>query len=60
MSRRASRKGSRKNMNLTRQVFRNLEKIKTAREVSIKTTISWDTFFTLLLEDVERMGKAQA
>ena len=52
-------KRDRKNLNLSENVFRRFEKMKTARASRMKTNLSWDTFVNfLVLEEIERERKA--
>jgi hypothetical protein len=58
MSKDSGSKRERKNMNLSRQMFKKLEKIKGAKESSLGTTLTWDTFFNLLIDDMRKLKEA--
>jgi hypothetical protein len=58
MSKANGPKRERKNMNLSSQMFKKLERIKGEKERSLGTTLTWDTFFNLLIDDMKKLREA--
>lgn len=50
-------KRKRKNMNLSAAVFGRMERLKKAQERKLKIPMGWDNFFSLLIEEIERLRK---
>lgn len=52
-----SRKRRRKNMNLSLETFRRLDRMRLKRGRDFKMTLSWDNFFSRILIDLEAKSR---
>ena len=53
-------KRRRKNMNLSEAVFGKLELRKRAQERKVKFSIGWDNFFSIMMQEIDRLKKVEA